>query len=156
MESRVQQLSFCVFLCLLALATFLVSWQELADVFHRSGRLGQLCQGHALVCESGDLQDSLRAIDSLDGVEENLINWRTHFVGSVFVALTTLLAALACFLPLGNVTLLVLVSFLATCVAFRYQNSFHNAHVAKHTREARRDCLQKLAGASSVLKKNYY
>jgi hypothetical protein len=156
MEGLAQLVSLSLFLLLLFTGTFLVSRQEIADVFHKSGRLGRHCQAHASACEEGDIHDCLRAVGNLEDVEHNLICWRTHFVGSVFVGLTTLLVALACFLPPGKTTLLVLTSFLATSVAFRYQHSWHGAHVAKHTREARRHCLQKMADAKTIWTQNYY
>ena len=156
MTGRAQQLSFFLFVAALLTGTFMVSRQEIVDVFHGSGRLGRHCQAHAITCEQGEMQDCLRALGNLENIEQNLICWRTHFVGSVFVALVTLLVSLACFLPLGETTLLMLTSFLGTSLAFRYQQSWHGAHVAKHTREARHDCLQKLEHAQTIWKKNYY
>jgi len=151
-----QAVALGLLLVLLLLGAALAARQEIVDVFHRTGRLGRHCQAHAAACRSGDARECVRALQNLEAVELGLISWRTHFVASVFVALMTLLVAVACRVPPGPALALLATAFLASSVAFRHQHSWNGAHVAKHTREARQDCLQTLAAADTVFKREYY
>lgn len=145
MDCRAQKLSLGLFIFALVLGAGLVFREEIRDVFFRSSRLGMHCQEHAAMCQKGEAQSCLRALQNLEVVDQNLTSWRMHFVGSAFVAWMVLAVAIACRLPLCPTTLLMITAFLAASMAFRHQNSWNSAHVAKHSREARRNCLQQLS-----------
>ena len=119
---------------------------EFGDVFD-GGKLSRFCLKHCEACDATDVSGSLHRIQDLEGVEADLITWRTHWIGSTLVALAILVCGIACGLAVATLTLLVLVTFFASSFAFRHQESWHAGHVLKHTREARRHCLKKLLGA---------
>jgi len=120
-----------------------VSKDELGDVFD-GGKLSRFCRKHADTCDSENLKESLHALHNLEGVQQDLVCWRTQWAGSTFVALTLLVVACACRIPVGKVTILVITAFFASTCAFHFQHSWYSGHVSKHPREARTRCIQKL------------
>lgn len=125
-----------------------VSKDEFGDAFE-GGRLSRFCGKHATACDPENLEASLHALHNLEGVQEDLVLWRTQWAGGTFVALTLLAVACACRIPVGKVTVLVVTAFFASTCAFHFQHSWYSGHVSKHPREARARCIQKLLGAPS-------